>query len=137
MTKPISPRAHGILDYAIVAVFLNAPMVLGFSGTPASTLYWLAGIHVLVTGMTAFPYGAFHVIPFRVHGVIDVALGLFLIAAPWLLGFAADAGARNFFLVVGILIFAIIALTDYTPRPEVPPREPGDRRRCRGPTPTV
>lgn len=65
MTKPISPRTHGILDYALVAIFLNAPMVFGFSGAPASALYWLAGIHLLITGTTAFPYGMFKVIPFR------------------------------------------------------------------------
>lgn len=127
---------HGILDYAIVAIFLNAPMVFGFSGAPASTLYWLAGIHLLMTGITAFPFGMFKVIPFRIHAAIDLVVGLFLIAAPWLLGFAANAEARNFFLVVGILSFAVLALTDYTPQLEIPPRAPGDRRRWRGPAST-
>ena len=136
MTKPISPRAHGILDYTLVAIFLNAPMVFGFSGAPAATLYWLAGIHVLMTGITAFPYGMFKVIPFRIHGVIDALGALFLVVAPWILGFASDAGARNFFLAVGVLSFAVLALTDYTPQPEIPPREPGDRRRWRGPAST-
>lgn len=136
MTKPISPRVHGILDYAFVAIFLNGPMVFGFNGAPASALYWLAGIHLLMTGITAIPYGMFKVIPFRIHGAIDVAVGLFLIAAPWLLGFSATADARNFFLVIGILSFIVVALTDYTPQPEVPPREPGDRRRWRGPAST-
>lgn len=136
MNRPITPRAHGIFDYAIVAIFLNAPMVFGFSGAPASTLYWLAGIHVLVTGITAFAYGMFKVIPFRIHRVIDLAVGLFLIAGPWLFGFSANAGARNFFLVMGIVSFAVVALTDYTPQPEVPPRAPGDRRRWKGPAST-
>jgi hypothetical protein len=136
MTRPITPRVHGILDYAIVAIFLNAPMVFGFSGAPASALYWLAGIHLLMTGITSFPFGMFKVIPFRIHGGIDLALGLFLVAAPWLLGFASNAEARNFFLVVGLLTFAVIALTDYTPQPDIPPREPGDRRRWRGPAST-
>lgn len=136
MTRPIKPRLHGILDYALVAIFLNAPMVFGFTGAPASTLYWLAGIHLLMTGITDFPYGMFKVIPFRIHGAIDALGGLFLLAAPWLLGFAGDSAARNFFLFVGVLSFAVIALTDYTPQPEVPPREPGDRRRWGGPAST-
>lgn len=136
MTKPITPRVHGILDYAIVAIFLNAPMVFGFTGTAASSLYWLAGLHLLMTGCTNFPYGMFKVIPFRIHGAIDLLGGLFLIVAPWVLGFSGDAGPRNFFLAVGILGFAVIALTDYTPREEVPPREPGDRRQWRGPAST-
>lgn len=136
MTRPISPRAHGILDYATVAIFLNAPMVLGFSGTPSAILYWLAGIHVLMTGLTDIPYGVFKVIPFRIHGVIDVLAGVFLLVAPWIFGFAANGGPRNFFLVIGVLILAVSAFTDYTPSPEVPPREPGDRRRWRGPAST-
>ena len=136
MTKPITPRAHGILDYATVAIFLNAPMVLGFSGTPSAILYWLAGIHLLMTGLTDFPYGVFKVIPFRIHGVIDVLAGIFLLAAPWIFGFAADSGPRNFFLVLGVFSFAVVALTNYHPSPEVPPREPGDRRRWRGPAST-
>jgi hypothetical protein len=136
VTRPISPRVHGILDYAAVAIFVNAPLVFGFSGTAASALYWLAGIHVLMTGITDFPYGMFKVIPFRIHGAIDGLGGLFLVVAPWVLGFAADARSRNFFLAMAILGFAIIALTDYTPTAAVPPRKPGDRRRWRGPAST-
>jgi len=45
VTKPISARVHGVLDYATVVGFLNAPMVFGFHGTPAVIVYWLAGIH--------------------------------------------------------------------------------------------
>jgi hypothetical protein len=127
---------HGILDYAFVAVFLNAPMVFGFTGQSASALYWLAGIHLLMTGITDFPYGMFKVIPFRIHGAIDALAGLFLIVAPWVLGFSADAAARSFFLGLGVLTFVVIALTDYTPQVAAPPREPGDRRRWRGPAST-
>jgi hypothetical protein len=136
VTRPISPRVHGVLDYATVVVFLNAPMVLGFSGTPSAVLYWLAGIHLLMTGLTDFPYGVFKVIPFRVHGMIDFVAGFFLLAAPWIFGFATEAAPRNFFLVLGVLSFVIAGLTDYKPSIEVPPRAPGDRRRWRGPAAT-
>lgn len=136
MTQPITPRVHGILDYAIVAIFLNAPMVFGFTGTPASTLYWLAGIHLLVTGFTDFPYGMFKVIPFRRHLAVDIAAGFFLVAGPGLLGFAADAASSSFFYVMAIFIFAVVTFTDYSPQLEVPPREPGDRRQWRGPAST-
>jgi len=43
-----------VLDYATVAAFLNAPMVFGFHGDPAATVYWLAGIHLLMTGCTDY-----------------------------------------------------------------------------------
>lgn len=132
VTKPISSRIHGVLDYATVAAFLNAPMVFGFQGTPASSIvYWLAGIHLLMTGCTDFPLGFFRFIPFRIHGAIELVAGVFLIFAPWIYGFAGDAGTRNFFIVVAILIFAVVALTDYSQRVVYPPPEPGDRRRWR------
>lgn len=52
MRKAVTARVHGVLDYATVAAFLNAPMVFGFHGTPAAIVYWLAGIHLLMTGCT-------------------------------------------------------------------------------------
>jgi hypothetical protein len=131
MTKPISARAHGLLDYATVAAFLNAPLVLGFGGTPAVIAYWLAGIHLLMTGLTDFPLGVFKWIPFKIHGAIELVAGLLLIVAPWMFGFADIYAARNFFVVLAITIFIVVALTDYSLRVRLPAREPGDRRRWR------
>jgi hypothetical protein len=130
--KPVSGRIHGVLDYATVAAFLNAPMVFGFHGTPAAIVYWLAGIHLLMTGCTDFPLGMFKWIPFRIHGMVELLGGLFLIAAPWVFGFAQDYAARNFFLAIGIVVLVVVALTDYSLRVEPPPPDPADRRRWRG-----
>ena len=129
MTKPISARVHGVLDYATVAAFLNAPMVFGLHGTPASILYWLSGIHLLMTGCTDFPLGFFKFIPFRIHGAIEVVAGVFILFAPWIYGFSDSGVARNFFVAVAIILFVVIALTDYSQRVVAPPRDPGDRRR--------
>lgn len=129
--KPITPRGHGALDYASVVAFLNAPMVFGFHGTPAVVVYWLAGIHLLMTGCTDFPLGFFKFIPFRIHGAIDLVAGIFLLVAPWLLGFSDNAAARNFFIVMAVITFAVVAMTDYSQREVVPPPAPGDRRRWR------
>jgi hypothetical protein len=129
VTKPISARVHGVLDYATVAAFLNAPMVLGLHGTPASILYWLSGIHLLMTGCTDFPLGFFKFIPFRIHGAIEVVAGVFILFAPWIYGFSGNDAARYFFVSVAIIIFGVVVLTDYWQRVVAPPREPGDRRR--------
>jgi len=129
MTKPISARVHGVLDYATVAAFLNAPMVFGFSGTTGATiLYWLSGIHLLMTGCTDFPLGVFKWIPSKIHGAIEVVAGLFILVAPWIFGFSSVYTARNFFVAMAIIIFVVIALTDYAQRVTPPPRPPGDRR---------
>jgi hypothetical protein len=134
VNKPISARVHGVLDYATVAAFLNAPMVLGFHGTPAAIVYWLAGIHLLMTGFTDFPLGVFKIIPFKIHGVIDLLAGIFLLAAPWMFGFVSDYAARNFFVALALITFVVVALTDYSQRVQLPPQDPNDRRRWRAPT---
>ncbi|MFL5593029.1 MAG: hypothetical protein ACJ78M_01965 [Gemmatimonadaceae bacterium] len=129
MKKPIPARVHGVLDYATVAAFLNAPMVFGFSGTPAAIVYWLAGIHLLVTGTTDFRLGLFDWIPLRIHGALELVAGLFLLIAPWLFGFSDIPVARNFFLALAIIVLVVVALSDYSQRIELPPPQPGDRRR--------
>jgi len=134
VTKPVSARAHGVLDYGTVAAFLNAPMVFGFHGTPAAVVYWLAGIHLLMTGCTEFLLGFFKWIPFRIHGVIELVAGLFLLAAPWVFGFARDVAGRNFFVAIGIIVLVVVALTDYSQVVVRPPPDPADRRQWRGPS---
>ena len=49
----------------------------------------------------------------RVHGMMDYAMGLLLIVAPWLFGFAAD-GAETWipvFLGAGVILYSL--MTDY------------------------
>ena len=52
-------------------------------------------------------------IPTRIHGIADYLLGLLLVAAPWLFGFA-DGGAATWVPVVlgvGVVLYSL--LTDY------------------------
>jgi hypothetical protein len=123
-----------VLDYAMVAAFLNAPMVFGFHGTPAAIVYWLAGIHLLMTGCTDFPLGVFRWIPFKIHGVLELLVGLLLLVAPWVFGFAQDHSARNFSMGISVIMLVVVALSDYSQRVEMPPRDPNDRRAWRGPS---
>lgn len=111
--KPISPKIHGILDYLMVPVFFLAPTLFGFDGLPANIARTLAGVHLVLTGLTAMPLGLVKVIPFKIHGALEVVVGLALIGLPWALGFAQVSAARNFFLGVGILILIVAMLTDF------------------------
>jgi hypothetical protein len=56
---------------------------------------------------------------------------VFLLVAPWLFGFSELYAARNFFVAMAIVTFVVVVLTDYSQRVEIPPPEPGDRRRWR------
>lgn len=111
--KIISPRAHGVLDYLVVILFLAAPGLFGFIGVPATVAYLLAAAHLLLTLATNFPLGVVKLIPLPVHGVVEISVAVVLLLLPWLAGFAGVPAERNFYLVMGVLIGASWLLTDY------------------------
>jgi hypothetical protein len=111
--KLMSPRIHGFIDYAIVALFALAPTLFGFGGFVAGLCYLLAAMQFGMSIMTAYPLGAIKAIPFTIHGALEATLVVGLVVAPWLLGFSHVANARNFFLVAGAMTAALWFVTDY------------------------
>ncbi len=111
--KVISPRIHGYLDFLTVILFLLAPTLFGLNQVPALLAYSLAAIHLLVTLTSNFPFGIVKIIPFPVHGWIERVVGPTLIAVPFILGFAEDEIARNFYIAAGVVIVIVGILTDY------------------------
>jgi hypothetical protein len=111
--KFINPRVHGIIDYLVVLAFLLAPTMFNFSHTPTVLCYSIAAVHGLMTLLTAFPMGVIDLIPFKVHGGIELAVSIGLAAVPWLFGFVTEEAPRNFFLVSGLAVFCVWMLTAY------------------------
>jgi|SRR4030065_25332 len=111
--KVISPRMHGYLDFLTVILFLLAPTLLGLNQVPAMLAYSLAVVHLIVTLTSDFPFGIVKLIPFPVHGWIERIVGPSLIAVPFILNFANEEIARNFYIAVGLVIIVIGMLTDY------------------------
>ncbi len=111
--KVISPRMHGYLDFLTVFIFLLAPTLLGLSQLPAMLAYSLAAVHLMVTLASDFPFGVVKLIPFTIHGWIERLVGPSLIALPFILGFADEETARNFYIAVGLIIIVVGMLTDY------------------------
>ena len=110
--KVLSPRAHGVVDYSSAALFILAPTLFGFGGLPATLARTLGIGYALLSLMTAYPLGVVRAVPFPVHVALDWVLGVFLLAAPWLLGFADNESARNFFVGMGVISVIVTALTD-------------------------
>ncbi len=110
MTKPIPPRLHGVLDYVVVTVFLLAPALFGLTGLAAMLSYLLAGVHLLMTVLTAFPLGLTAVVPFALHGTVELVVGGVLAVVALLL---FEGAATGFYLGMGVLILIVWALTDY------------------------
>lgn len=113
MNKPITPRTHGILDYATVAATLAAPSLLGFPPSAARASYALAGGYGALSALTDYPLSVRRTVPFRAHGLAEGLVGLALPALPRMLGFARHRPARNFFLGLTALTAVVAALTDW------------------------
>lgn len=109
----VPPRLHGVIDYLAVLALLAAPAALGLSGGPRAVSYTVAAAHLLLTALTAFPLGLRKTIPFSIHGAAELAVGLALMAVPWLAGFEAEVPARGFCLLAGAALAILWLLTDY------------------------
>jgi hypothetical protein len=112
--KIINSKVHGILDYAVVALFVLGPVGLGLKGVPAYLSFALAGVHFLVTVLTNMPFGVVKVIPMKVHGLIELVVAPTLVAIPWVFGFNTDTNAMAFFSCFGGIVFIAWLLTDYS-----------------------
>lgn len=112
----LDARIHGVIDLVVVVVFLLAPTFVGLGGSPAAIAYALAVVHLILTLLTRFPMGARKVIPFFVHGLIELFVGVFLVILPTIAGYSPGSPARRFYTVIGAAILVVWVLTDYRTR---------------------
>ncbi len=103
----LDARLHGFLDLMTVAVFLLAPFLFGLGGYVAAVAWGLAVAHLLMALFTRYPLGLVKVIPFPIHGVVELVVGVVLaLAMPRLLGASFGSPARTFFSGAGVAILA-------------------------------
>lgn len=117
--KPISSRAHGMLDYLTVALFALAPTLFGFTGTAATLAYALAAVHLVMTLITAFPMGVAPVVPFHVHGIVELLVAISLMGIG-MFNFGLEQSAGLFYLLVGLVILVVWLLSGYREAPATP-----------------
>lgn len=111
--KVLNSKVHGVIDYLVDLVFVFAPSVFGLSPFVATICYTVAGVHFLTSVCTQYELGLFKLIPFPLHGGIELVASIGLIFSPWILGFTAELDARDFFVASGAVIFLVWCLTDY------------------------
>ena len=111
--RSIGAWSHGVIDYLMIVILAIGPSVAGFTGRQATLAYVLAVVLFILTIFTRFPLGALKVISFPTHGAIECAIGVLLLIFPWLANFARGTLSRNFFVLIGVLLLAIWALTDF------------------------
>lgn len=111
--KVINSRLHGIIDYLVVVFLLAAPSLFGLPPTAALFTYVLGGIHLALTLLTNTDLGLIKVIPFPIHGWIELVVSIVLVGAAFYLGGLEGDLARNSYLGFAGAVFVVWALTDY------------------------
>ena len=111
MYKPISTKAHGVLDYLTVGAMLTLPRVMGWSRglTQGMTLLGLGKLGY--TLFTKHELGLVKKLPMQAHLALDAAGGAALCAMPMLLGDEEDVGACAACCAMGLFDIAAAPMT--------------------------
>ena len=110
MLYPLIPvRIHGWLDEGMVLLYLGGAWVLHLEGDGFDLALTFAGLHFLLTRLTAYPQGALKWIPLPVHAFLELAEGIVVIGFANRLAHFDAIKAGAFLEVMGashILVFA-------------------------------
>lgn len=119
---PIPLTVHALSEPFLVALLIAAPFIFGFSDQGAPTaLSIAAGVLILIVSMsTNWKLSLVKVIPVLIHAMLDLGLGAFLIASPFIFGFSDDAAPTAFFIAFGVLEILATLATSWRGDPVVP-----------------
>jgi hypothetical protein len=122
---PVPAFVHGIVEYVAAILFIAAPFIFTFDEDVAVAVSLVVGVLVLiVAASTAWRTGLIQSIPVQAHVMLDYVLAIFLIAAPFILGFSDDGTAAGFFIVIGVVHLLLTIATRFVAEERVR----GDRR---------
>lgn len=109
----LTPKAHSLFDVYLICFLFLSPILFGITG-PAQWLLWAIGaVHFVVTMASQTPLGKVKLIPFPVHGMIELVVGIVFPFLPLLLGFSDLPNERHLFYGLGFGILILWFLTDY------------------------
>ena len=113
--KLLNTRIHGIIDIVMILTLFALPRMLGW-GPNATLLMTILAVAVLGnTLLTRFEFGLMKVWSMKIHLMMDMAVGLVLIAAPFLLGSGEFDGNLVLPIVLGLLEIGAAAVTENEP----------------------
>jgi hypothetical protein len=117
---PIPKVVHGVIEYLLGILFLAAPILFDFDSATATGVSITVGVLVLImTAVTAdLPTSLVGQLALTAHVTVDFVLAIFLVAAPFLLGFSDESAPRNFFMILGVVLLLMTIGTRFRERTE-------------------
>ena len=83
LVKLLPAWFHAIADYAVGALLIIVPIVVGGSDEAVATGIVVGAVVLLVSMATRYPLGVFKILPFTVHSAGDYLAAALLIVAPF------------------------------------------------------
>ncbi|MFC4430986.1 hypothetical protein [Citricoccus alkalitolerans] len=117
MLRPITPRLHGIIDYALLGVWAGVPRLLGLPPKVRTVFTAMGVAQAGLNAVTDQPYALRRIIPFRVHGTIEKYGAALYVVLPLATGVWRDRRSRAFYGALGAALVTNFNLTDWTSRP--------------------
>ena len=87
----VTQTIHAYLDYPVALSLMIVPFLLGLGASHPLALWLSVGTGVaafILTLLTNHQFGVVRVIPYSVHLMVDFAVGVVFLIAPFVLGFA-------------------------------------------------
>ncbi len=108
----VNTKAQALVNYLLGVILIAAPWIFDFNagGAVYGTLIFFAVVTWTETAFSRLEYAVIKIIPLKVHLYLDMLLGLFLAASPWLFGFSEEAFKPH--LVFGLTQLVIAVITD-------------------------
>jgi hypothetical protein len=104
---------HGIIDYLLIVFVFASPTLFKMEGLLGTITYTLAAVHLLVTVLTNFEPGLIKVIPFRIHGLLEIVITITLaVLSFWFYNNGTNFGFY-YYMVLAIAIMIVFILTDF------------------------
>jgi hypothetical protein len=104
---------HGLLEYAVGVLLIAAPSLFSFDTDPKVFSILVGAAVLLIAGVTDMPTALMRRLPLDSHIVLDLVIGVFLIACPFIFTFTDDGSALAFFLLIGIAYLVLTAVTRF------------------------
>ena len=111
--KFLSPKLHGLGDYAAAVALILGPFVFDVAAQSVIA-HWFSiagGVGLIVYSLfTDYTFSLSGRIPFKVHLLLDIAAGIGFLVVPVALGLGGMAG--TYFYAMGAGVLLVVAVTD-------------------------
>jgi SPW repeat len=117
----ITSKTHASIDYLTALMFIGIPWIFNFArfGGPATIIFVAMALSIITYSFfTDYELGAIHMFSLKLHLLLDVLCGAFLISSPWLFHFNEVVYLPHVIVGFAFVVLALltnrIAYTDET-----------------------